>query len=199
MSNNPFPVDWKLYLLVAVLAAIIDATGPRIAEEILSRLPIQRDTEAKPDTVEKPDDTPSPVPLLASQRAQAEATTEDVQPSSPVPPPTPQRVQTEGEDRRVFGKWESEVSDNKRYSVNTTYQAPSDGFISAFTGGNRPASGAVIRIGEADQTEIKFQVCSRMKKYDGAICPVPKGSYWRVTKSGGGRVTIKWLSVAFSG
>ena len=182
MSNDPFPADWKklslpIAVISMVISTIIDAVGPTIAEAILSRVLVERDKEAIVEEVKKSDQTSSSALL-----------------------PDTSRVQAEGEGRRGFGeKWERKESTDKPYSVNTPYQAPSDGFIAAYTGGNSPAPEAMIYVGVKEQTKISFQLCSRMQRYDGAICPVPKGSYWKVTNPSGGSVTIRWLSVTFSG
>ena len=88
--------------------------------------------------------------------------------------------------RRMFGKWQEE------FAKDTVYKAASDGFIAAYTGGNNPADGVLIYVGE---NQNKLAVLTRTGRYDGAVCPVGKDQYWMVKSNNGGRITVHWLPV----
>ena len=87
-----------------------------------------------------------------------------------------------------FGKWITLKKD-------VTYQAQSDGFIAAYTGGKSPANGVLIYVGERiDELSVR----TRTGRYDGAVCPVSKGDYWMVKSNNGGSITVHWLPVSNS-
>ena len=85
----------------------------------------------------------------------------------------------------VFGEWEPR-------QPNLVYEATSDGFITAYTGGNNPARGFLIYTGERPDS---MPLRTRGGEYDGTVCPVSKGSFWAVRSDGGGRLTVQWLPV----
>ena len=83
---------------------------------------------------------------------------------------------------------------------NLVYQATSDGFIAAYTGGNNPAHELIVYTGQK-QDSLTWR--TRAGRYDGTVCPVPKDHYWTVralrsnseTSDG---VTVQWLPVISS-
>ncbi len=95
---------------------------------------------------------------------------------------------TDTKSRAVFGEW-------KRRQHNFVYQASTDGFIAAYTGGNTPAQGFMIYTGK---TQDSMPLRTRGGRYDGAVCPVAKGSFWTVQADGEGSLTVQWLPVGSS-
>ena len=87
---------------------------------------------------------------------------------------------------RAFGQW-------TRRRENRVYRAESDGFVAVFTGGDNPANGALIHVGQDDPPR---EVVTRTGRYDGAVSPVSRGDYWRVVPDGDGTVVVQWLPVA---
>lgn len=76
------------------------------------------------------------------------------------------------------------------YVKDTLYQAKSDGFVAAYTGGNSPADELVIEVGDAPD---RLNVRTRAGRYDGTICPVSRGDHWVVRSFGEGSITVHWL------
>ena len=87
-----------------------------------------------------------------------------------------------------FGKWESR-------NPNLVYQANSDGFIAAYTAGNSPAQDLMIYTGRKQDSLF---LRTRAGRYDGTVCPVPKGHFWTV-KGGSGGLAVHWLPVSSPG
>ncbi len=83
-----------------------------------------------------------------------------------------------------FGSWE-------KLQPDVTYKAESDGFVAAYTGGNRPAANITFLAGP---TPGDVTTRTRASNWDGSVCPVPKGHYWRVQRRDGrGTATVYWL------
>ena len=104
----------------------------------------------------------------------------DAQKEAPVPAiPSPQSA---------FGNWETRQQD-------AMYLAESDGFVMAMTAGNDPANYADILMGPEQGT---LAVCSRMRRYDGAMCAVPQGWFWKVRENEEqpGTIVVRWLPVS---
>ena len=91
----------------------------------------------------------------------------------------------------AFGRWDGREKDRD-------YRAESDGFVAAYTGGRDPADEFVVEVGELDTDSgaISWDVRTRAGRYDGTVCPVSKGDYWRVRSFGGGRIVIHWLPIS---
>ena len=89
-----------------------------------------------------------------------------------------------------FGKW------SKR-EANVTYKAESDGFVSAFTSGNRLPNEVLVHVGEKIE---KLPLRTRTGRYDGTVCPVSKGDYWivRTRPNQEGGTAVQWLPVTRS-
>lgn len=86
--------------------------------------------------------------------------------------------------KRRFGEWERNM---KR---DTAYQAASDGFVVAMSGGDKATDANHIYTGQTT-ADLK-NVCTRIAKYGGAVCPVAKGQFWMAK---GGELTIQWMPV----
>ena len=116
--------------------------------------------------------------------------------SSGVPPggaltqlPATGQAGAEGGGGVKFGRWSEQVA-------NKEYLAATDGFVAALTGGNSPADEFVIQVGEIDETgTIEWRTVTRALRYDGTVCPVPRGNYWRVVTFADGSVSVNWLPV----
>ena len=88
----------------------------------------------------------------------------------------------------MFGQWESRDAD-------TVYEAQSDGFVAVYTHGMEDPANIGIEMGE---TPNQLQHRTRAGLHDGVVCPVPRGSYWRVTTYGGSQVQLWWLPVTLN-
>ena len=87
----------------------------------------------------------------------------------------------------IFGDWKPVV-------VSEIHRAESDGFLTAFSGGNGNIAAILLETGEsADRLGVR----NRGGRYEGAAIPVKKGHYYRVRmRSGsGGTVNAFWLQV----
>ena len=82
-----------------------------------------------------------------------------------------------------FGSW-------KECKKDTVYVAATDGFVAAFTGGKKPGSEFEIYVGGSKDS---LTVRTRAQRYDGTVCPVPKGNSWKVNSYKDGTVTVYWL------
>lgn len=108
-----------------------------------------------------------------------EPTLDIKQPESTPPPPA----------AIGFGSWEQLVAD-------VTYKAESDGFVVAYTGGNRPAENISFLVG---LTASDVKSVTRASKWNGSASPVPKGHYWRVQRRNGqGSATVYWLPLGLN-
>ena len=89
---------------------------------------------------------------------------------------------------RSFGSW-------AKRDANTVYEAESDGFVAAFTGGPNSAAIAELYI-DVGHNASQLALRTRAPRYDGSVSPVPRGSYWRV-RSGSLKeaITVWWLPV----
>ncbi|MDP7458396.1 MAG: hypothetical protein QGH47_06730, partial [Candidatus Woesearchaeota archaeon] len=87
---------------------------------------------------------------------------------------------------KVFGNWETKT-------LETVYQAPSDGFVTILTGG----SGSNIWASFITDSSNPPQTSRvRVGPFDGASSPVRKGDFWRVHKTGGtttDKIHIYWI------
>ncbi|MBI1952496.1 MAG: hypothetical protein HYS41_00010 [Candidatus Omnitrophica bacterium] len=84
---------------------------------------------------------------------------------------------------KVLGAWESK-------NPNTTYTAPSDGFVVFSNGGNGAGDD-----GSLGQTPVG-STRTRAYGYNGSMFPVRKGDKWRVThdaNGGGGNCYVDWI------
>ena len=98
----------------------------------------------------------------------------------------------------AFGTYQSHL-DSQPLEVGKTYRAKTDGFVAVYThdeGVNRKVYVDVSR------NSKDLSIITRAGVFEGTVCPVPEGHYWRVrdTKGSGkpmpkGRVTIHWLAV----
>jgi len=91
-----------------------------------------------------------------------------------------------GDGSNIFRKW-------VKLEKNVTYKAESDGFIAAYTGGDNPARGFHIYVGEQLNN---LTILTRAGQYDGTVCPVSNGDYWLVKASSGGEVVVRWLPIS---
>ena len=87
-----------------------------------------------------------------------------------------------------FGEW-------KAFEANVVYKADSDGFVAAFTHGTNITNNLRIRVGGAPTT---MERRTRAGKWDGTVCPVPRGHYWKVETKGHGEIVVHWLPVGHS-
>ena len=102
-------------------------------------------------------------------------------------------------DGSLFGSWVSKNAEGTPLRADTPYQAPSGGFISAYTGGNNPAGGILIYVSKGlSDLSNRDSIRTRTGRYDGVVCPVPKGRYWKAESDNGGGITIQWLPVVSS-
>ena len=85
----------------------------------------------------------------------------------------------------TFGQWRERRKD-------TIYQAETDGFVAAYTGGNSPADEFVIEVGERVE---ELRVRTRAGRYDGTISPVARSDYWTVRPFGDRSITVHWLPI----
>ena len=77
---------------------------------------------------------------------------------------------------------------------NVAYEAKSDGYVSAISGGNRPANGVAIYAGQTPG-DLKLRMRG-YGAYNGALLPVRKGDYWLVRGAeSGGEITVSWLAL----
>lgn len=102
------------------------------------------------------------------------------------PKKTPVAVSSPDGSTSTFGRWIELTKD-------VVYKAESDGFVAAYTGGNSPADEFVIDVGERID---RLPVRTRAGRYDGTVCPVSKGDYWRVRSFGEGSITVHWLPIS---
>ena len=87
----------------------------------------------------------------------------------------------------IFGDWKPVV-------VSEIHRAESDGFLTAFSGGNGNIAAILLETGEsADRLGVR----NRGGRYEGAAIPVKKGHYYRVRmgSGSGGTVNAFWLQV----
>lgn len=95
------------------------------------------------------------------------------------------------DEKKIFGAW-----DGRTYLPNVAYQAPSDGFVAAHIGGDKPAEGADLLSGKhstnlANRTRIQG-------RYGGAVMPVMAGDYWLVSPWKGEKLqsfSIQWMPI----
>ena len=94
-----------------------------------------------------------------------------------------------------FGEWETRNAD-------TVYQAETSGFVAAYTGGEDSLLMPRNLLIHTGTSQGDMEVCSRGGRYEGALCPVGRGDYWRVEvrrRVGEGydpsTVKVKWLPV----
>ena len=99
--------------------------------------------------------------------------------------PVPQLAEVQG----AFGAWKR-IEDR---NLNDIQLAKTDGFVSVLTGGDRPATGVLIRIGT--EPHNMGTVLSRTRSFDGVTCPIPKGYYWKIDPENDGSVTVYWMPV----
>lgn len=79
----------------------------------------------------------------------------------------------------------------KDLQSKVAYRAETNGFVSAYTGGDKPAAGADILTGpRADKLETRTRAGG---KYDGAAIPVRRDEYWMVNPQSPGTVVVQWL------
>ncbi len=159
-------VPVKIWVAVMLLSALISASGAAIVVIVNPQLLVNENLDQKTD-----DDL-----------------VEEVQ---HVPP------QEVGGTGGLFGDWLSEIGDGSlSFSPDTPYQASTDGFVSAYTGGANPANGLLIFVAKAlPDLSNRASIRTRTGRYDGIICPVPKDHYWKIASDNGGSIAIQWLPV----
>ena len=87
-----------------------------------------------------------------------------------------------------FGNWID-------LDADVTYRAETDGFVAAYTKGDRPAKLISIYVGvETDTLTMR----TRAGRWDGTVCPVAKGDCWLVMSRGTGEVVVQWLPISSS-
>lgn len=90
---------------------------------------------------------------------------------------------------KPFGAWTAK-------DIGTIYQAESDGILCAAYTGN-DVSSTFSLLSDASTPPTVARSFSHVEKsgtqYAGAVCPVKKNEYYRVTSIGGGTPLIYWL------
>jgi hypothetical protein len=83
---------------------------------------------------------------------------------------------------KMLGEWAT-------VSLDTSYEAPTDGFVVAQTIDSGWTNTSVSVFSDsADPPTTR-----RIRGMTNATCPVRKGDHWMVTKSGDGNVTLYWI------
>jgi len=92
-----------------------------------------------------------------------------------------------------FGDWVYSI-----YELNKFYKAETDGFVSAYTRTNNAPNSAEIKSAHDNKGTSEI-ICTKIQgRYDGSVCPVKKGHYWRVTvpeSYKGNGVNIRWMPI----
>ena len=80
----------------------------------------------------------------------------------------------------------------QQMKAGVVYRAETNGFVSGYSGGNKPGEG-VIRQGST-ATELPWR--TRFNHYNGAVLPVREGEYWmvEVLDDRADGVTVQWIA-----